>query len=481
MGKRRNRAGRAAALMLAALLTVSALCPSVAAVVDTDYVKSSTGEQIRIPITYTVAAVYGDFGEAGSLDLARDLFIDSRDQLYIADTNNHRVVVLDRDGQLIRVLTGPADKPIKTPQGVYVDDDGDVFIADTGNSRVLHLSPEGAYVEEFTAPESELLGEDFAFQPNKLYIDNTGNITILKRDAFFIMNADSEFLGYAGASTVPYSLWRVLVRIFGTEQQRSQIVKAQAYAYSNFLIHDDGMIYAVSADVNNNQIMKITSVGTNVFPSGVYGEFINNKRPQFADLAVDQNGIISAVDTVTGQIYQYSPAGELLSVFGGIGNTKGSFQLPTSMAIDSAGRLYVLDGTLNNIQVFEPTRFIEAVHTAVAAYGAGDYFAARESWQQVLEMDESYQLAHTGLGHAFMKEERWADALAEYTLAENHTGYSKAFAELRQVWVREHFALCVGIIVVVLAALVALFLLAKRYAEREDRPGKRSKAGGAQG
>ena len=474
MGKRRGRVGRAAAVVLIAALMVSFLCPAVSAVVDTDYVNSNTGEQIRIPKTYTVEAVYADFGEAGTLDLARDLFIDSRDQLYIADTNNHRIVVLDSQGQLLRVLTGPADNPIKTPQGVYVDDDGDVFIADTGNSRVLHLSPEGAFVEEFTAPESELLGEDFAFQPNKLYIDNTGNITILKRDAFFVMNADGEFLGYAGASTVPYSLWRVILRIFGTEQQRSQIVKAKAYAYSNFLIHEDGMIYAVSADVNNNQIMKITSVGTNVFPSGVYGEFLNGKRPQFADLAVDKNGIISAVDTVTGQIYQYSPAGELLSVFGGLGNTKGQFQLPTSMAVDSTGRLYVLDGTLNNIQVFAPTRFIRAVHTAVAEYAAGDYKNARNSWQTVLEMDESYQLAHTGLGHAFMKEERWEEALEEYVLAENYTGYSKAFAEIRQVWVREHFGLCVGIIVAVLAAVVALFLLAKRYAEKEYPPKKKT-------
>lgn len=466
MRKRRGLARLSAIAVVAALL-VSSFCPAAMAAVDTDYVLSASGGQIRIPKTYTVTAVYSDFGEAGTLDLARDLFIDNQDRLYVADTNNHRVLVLDRDGSLLRILTGPADKPIKTPQGIYVDEEGDVFIADTGNSRILHLSPDGEFVEEFTAPQSELLGEDFAFQPNKLYIDNTGNITILKRDAFFIMNANSEFLGYAGASTVSYSLWRVILRIFGTEQQRQQIVKPKAYAYSNFLIHDDGMIYAVSADVNNNQIMKITSVGVNVYPTRVYGEFINGKRPQFADLAVDDAGIISAVDVTTGQIYQYSPEGDLLTVFGGLGNTKGTFQLPTSMAIDSQGRLYVLDGTLNNIQVFESTQFIEMVHDAVEKYNDGDYISARDSWQVVLEMDESYQLAHTGLGDAYMKEERWSEALAEYTVAENHAGYSKAFAEIRQEWIRDNFTLCVVLIVVVLAVVILLFILAKRYAESE--------------
>lgn len=465
LGKRTKRFVAA----VACVLMTSVCCQSVGAVVDTDYVKSSSDEQIRIPKTYTVSAVYSDFGEAGTLDLARDLFIDSKDRLYIADTNNNRVLMLDKDGQLCRIFTGPESQPIKSPQGVYVDDDGDVFIADTDNSRVLHLSPEGEFVEEFTAPESELLGEDFSFQPNKLYVDSTGNITILKRDAFFIMDSNGEFLGYAGASTVSYSLWRVLVRIFGTEQQRKQIVKAQAYAYSNFLIHDDGMIYAVSADVNNNQIMKITSVGVNVYPTGVYGEFINNKRPQFADLAVDSVGIISAVDTVSGQIYQYSPDGDLLTVFGGLGDTKGTFQLPTSMAIDSEGRLYVLDGMLNNIQVFEPTSFIKKVHSAVKQYGDGNYFEARNSWEEVLEMDESYQLARTGLGDAFMKEEHWEEALSEYELAENYSGYSKAFSEIRQEWIRGHFTLCVGIIVLVLTAFVVLFIFAKRYAESENK------------
>lgn len=459
-----NRIRRYAALA-ACVLAVVACCPCADAVVDTDYIKTSSGEQIRIPKTYKVTAVYDDFGEAGTLDLARDLFIDKNDRLYVADTNNNRVLILNKNGELLRVLTGPADRPLKHPQGVYADEDGDVFIADTDNNRVLHLSPEGEFVEEFTAPQSELLGEDFALQPNKLYIDNTGNITILKRDAFFVMNADSEFLGYAGASTVPYSLWRVLIRIFGTETQRRQIVKAKAYAYSNFLIHDDGMIYAVSADVNNNQIMKITSVGVNVYPSGVYGEFIGGKRPQFADLAVDKNGIISAVDTVTGHIYQYSPEGDLLTVFGSLGNTKGTFQLPTSMAVDSEGRLYVLDGMLNNIQVFEPTRFIKSVHTAVVQYQNGDYMQARDSWAQVLEMDESYRLAHTGLGDAYMKEERWRDALDEYTLAKNNSGYSKAFTEIRQEWLRDHFALCVGIIAVAITVLIILFIMAKRFAE----------------
>ena len=138
------------------------------------------------------------------------------------------------------------------------------------------------------------------------------------------------------------------------------------------------------------------------------------------------------------------------------------------MAIDSEGCLYVLDGKLNNIQVFKPTSFIETVQDAVRKYNAGDYINARDSWTRVLEMDESYQLAHTGLGDAYMKEECWADALTEYELAENNVGYSKAFAEIRQSWIRDNFTLCVGIIVAVLVVVIVLFIAAKRYAEGEN-------------
>ena len=51
-----------------------------------------------------------------------------------------------------------------------------MYIAEKGNARILHLSPSGEFVEEFVKPDSPLLGSEFIFEPNNVYISPTGYI-----------------------------------------------------------------------------------------------------------------------------------------------------------------------------------------------------------------------------------------------------------------------------------------------------------------
>ena len=453
----------AASLLLGMPMTASAH-------VKTDYILDASGTEIRIPVSYTFRQVMQEFSSAGSLKNAQDLFIDTQNHLYVADTGNHRVLKLDLSGTLLQVYTGPEDRPMKEPNGVYVDADGDLFVADTGNRRVLHLAPDGAFVEEFGNPESDILGQDFVFEPQKVYVNKIGYLTVLKRNAFFTMDAGGQFRGYVGATQVDFDLGRVLIRMFASETQRERIRKQQAVSYSNFVIDQDGMIYATVPGANRDQIMKISSVGTNIYPSGRYGEKSLDadgrlQNPNFTDLAVDANGIISALDKANGKIYQYSQEGDLLAVFGGLGSVKGTFQVPVSIAVDGNGALYVLDSARNHIQVMEPTAFIRNVHQASAAYSAGRYDESRQLWEEILRMDETYILAHTGMGNAFYKEEQWEAAMTEYKLADNAAGYSNAFSAYRHMWFRSHFGWCVAGIAALAAGLVGLFLFCRRIAD----------------
>jgi len=66
--------------------------------------------------------------------------VDAGGNLYVADTGNNRVVVLDPAGKPLSVLRAPNDGyigPFSAPRGVAVEADGDLVVADTGNQRVV--------------------------------------------------------------------------------------------------------------------------------------------------------------------------------------------------------------------------------------------------------------------------------------------------------------------------------------------------------
>ncbi|MGI6569550.1 MAG: hypothetical protein ACOX27_00550 [Caldicoprobacterales bacterium] len=456
------------------LLLLIILCPASGhAQVEYDHVIDSD-QRVPVPLTYKPVKVINYLGEEwGYLKAAEDLFMDARGIIYIADTGNNRILKMTREGEIITSITGPEDKPLKDPRGVFVDKDGDLYIADTGNDRVVHLDPYGDFVEEFTRPDSELLPPNVSFDPNKVFVNSTGYIYIIKGRQFMMVDANNNFRGYVGAEHVGFRLNEFLTRIFASREQKKKIVKRQPPPYSNFVIHDDGMIYAVS-NSPVNQLKKINSVGKNIYPEGSYGEpdtyrYTHPFIPYFTDIAVDKKGIISILEGNLGMVYQYDQEGNNLAAFGGIGNIQGKFELPSSLIVDDEGYIYVLDKGRNDIQVFEPTRFIRNVHEAVDLYSRGRYDEALEMWELVLQTDANYTLAHKGKGKALFKEGKYRESMAEYKLADDKAGYSEAFDEYRHERFRGNFAWITGVVLLAVYALYSLFIRLSKMAKEEQR------------
>lgn len=437
-----------------------------AAALETDYVLSGDGRQeIPIPVTYRVSGVIDNLGAAGNFFKAEDIFIDARDRIYVADTGNNRVIRLTGNGDVEGIYQGPEEKPMSNPRGIFADDDGDMYVADTDNNRIVHLSATGVFIEEFVSPESEVLGKGFTLQPSKVFVSDAGYIYVIKNHTFLSMDAGNMFRGYVGAPPVGFSFTRMLIRLFASQEQKDKLARVNPSSYTNFVIAGDGMIYATSGS-KSGQIKKINAIGRNIYKDEFFGEMEINEStgqvayPYFIDLAVDRNGIISALEKNTGRIYQYDQEGSLLTVFGGIAPYKGYFETPASIACDSQGRIYVLDSSRNNIQVFEPTGFIKLVHGAVRLYTDGKYDEAKGVWLRVLDLSETYFLAHAGLGKVLFKEGRWKEAMEEYRLAENQWEYSRAFTEYRGELFRDYFGWVVlAFILCLLFVLRALYLL----------------------
>jgi DNA-binding beta-propeller fold protein YncE len=72
-------------------------------------------------------------------------------------------------------------------------------------------------------------------------------------------------------------------------------------------------------------------------------------------IAVDSQGHVLVADTGNKRIIVYSPDGNFISKFGGIGSAAGQFDEPVGLALDSKGNLYVADTWNQRIQVFVPS------------------------------------------------------------------------------------------------------------------------------
>ncbi|OAM91232.1 cellulase family glycosylhydrolase [Termitidicoccus mucosus] len=78
----------------------------------------------------------------------------ANDFLYVADTGNHTVRVVELASGAVDTLAGKAEEPdfadgagadarFNSPGGLIVDGDGDIYLADTGNSLIRKITPAG--------------------------------------------------------------------------------------------------------------------------------------------------------------------------------------------------------------------------------------------------------------------------------------------------------------------------------------------------
>ena len=450
------------------------------------------GQRVSAPTGYVhIAVISGKAEPYGLFNAPQDLFLDpTTGNLLVADTGNNRIVILDHDGNYLMEIGGEG-AGLKGPEGVFVDPQGRIWVADRGNGRVVVFDPDGSIYLELTKPDTSYLA-NIDFSPSKVVVDKRGFIyTVIGSQSnmgIVVQDGSGRFRGFFGRTRIRFNLARTLARFVATETQRKRMLRIQPAPLSNLHIDSRGFIYAISPILQKDQIQRLNSVGTNVYGEvgtrtgagklwdklldreGIaFGEtetrweWNDNMRmsvpaqlnPQFLDVAVDEFGIVSVIDSRNNQIYQYDQAGNLVSIFGGSGGSEGFFYRPVSIIAGKDGVLYVLDSGRGDIQIFRPTDITKMIHLASYEYFYGDYEKAAELWRDISERNTNFALAHTGLGKALMAQQRYREAMDEYFYAENKDAYSKAFYEYRLVWMRANFQ-WIGIGVILLLVGVGL-------------------------
>ena len=118
---------------------------------------------------------------------------------------------------------------LKNPRGVFIwegnkpttdealDLDGDgfysakyIYVADTDNARIVVFDEEGNYVRHLEQPESEVFEEDELYRPIALAVDVSERIYVVSSTTYqgiIALSSEGEFAGYIGAQKVTYSVY----------------------------------------------------------------------------------------------------------------------------------------------------------------------------------------------------------------------------------------------------------------------------------
>ncbi|WP_144697673.1 YIP1 family protein [Fictibacillus phosphorivorans] len=363
-----------------------------------------------------------------------DIFSDTKGNLYIADSGAKKILVADRNGKFVREI---GKGVLKSPTGVYVDENEKIFVADYEEEKVFRFSQDGKVEEQYGKPDSPLFGKSSSFKPQKVAVDRRGSIYVISEgstNGIIQLSKDGGFLGYYGVNSTEGSFGTFLQKLFTSESKKANMFMKTPPAPDNIALDDKGLVYSVTEGTTNEVIKKLNVAGKNM----LFGDISDEKSLQ--DIAVDYDGNMFVVSS-TGEIYEYDSFGNLLFIFGGKDdgtNRLGLFKQPTGITIDPDGRLYVTDKERGMIQVFESTAFSKQVHEGIALFKEGRYVESQKYWEEVLEMNSSFGLAHSAMGSAYYKQQDYDKALEEYQFANDVYGYSDSFWEVRHAWMQEN-------------------------------------------
>lgn len=454
------------------LLSVSLLllfsAPALGQEAYAGFTTNAWGEAVPAPAGYRVKAVLSsrDMG-AGAFNKPQDLFVDTATgRVYLADTGNSRVVVLDQGLQFLRDYSQAGDVPFVSPSGVFVSRSGDIYVADEGAGSVLRMNEAGELIRRYDRPVSELYEDSMPYRPQKVVVDSAERVYVLSAGVYqglLCFYEDGSFLNFFGASHVEVTarvvlqkLWRSLM----TRQQREAMESFVPIEYANITMDEEDMIYAVvtvSEEAGARALVKLNPMGINILPPIAF-----SSQMALIDALPENNSLYTALNKTTRQVIQFGTDSRGVALaFGGFGEQDGLFKTPVSM-VGLGEDILVLDSETGAVTVFELTAFGRAIHQAMALYGQGLYQDSIRPWQEVLRLDNNYAMAHRGLGRAYFQMEDYEQAMAHFRLSNDKQGYSDAFRELSLKRIRANMGWILGGLVMAFALVKLLGHLRRR-------------------
>lgn len=482
------------------------------------YTYSIDGKPLKSPTAYRAEGVYNPLKmqlekvtpETPNLAGASDVVTDENGDVYIADTGNNRIVILDKYYKAKAVISAYEDengkiKTLNAPTGLFVTDpakmaNGEtyIYVADTANYQVVIFDRDYNYVRTIHKPDSPVLSID-AFKPNAIAVDVYGRIFITSSSCYegvIVLSSDGQFTGFIGAQEVSISFLDRIWRSFQTKEQRESAKKLLAIPYNNITVDDDGFVYVTtssndpaekakqlasisSKDPLNSPVKKLNSAGTEIMkrngffdPGGEVGVTDPMNVSQVIDVAVGPEGSWTLLDKKRSRTYTYDQNGNLLFAFGDknrgqlLGNG-ADFVALAYQVVDGEHYMLLLDNATSEFRltVYSPTQYCNTIMDALRNHNEHNYSESIVYWQEVLTKNNNFDLAYIGIGKALYNQGKYEEAQHYLSLAYETDTHEKAFAEERKEFIQSWLVLLlIGAIVIIV--LVVKFL---GYAKRKNK------------
>jgi DNA-binding beta-propeller fold protein YncE len=251
--------------------------------------------------------------------------VDSRGRIYVADTKQQMVFVLDAQQKKVHGFSGEGPSLLLKPAYVDVDGEDRAYVSDSGGGKVVQFEPDGTAAKVYGLGKlAKPLGVAVDGKRRRLYVADA------KKNQVAVFDTESG----------------ELIQSIGTQGTEP----GQFNMPYTITVDKRGFLYVV--DYFNYRVQVFNRRGRFVFTFGTRGEAPGQFfRPK--GIAVDSKGHIYVADTMFANIQIFDQQGEPLMFFGGHGGMPGSFMLLTDISIDKQDRIYTTERGTVRVQVFQ--------------------------------------------------------------------------------------------------------------------------------
>lgn len=483
-------------LILVFICLVSSFIPSVSAsqVPYESYTYWNISENKRKAVKnrpmYEVETVINalDIGVA-DFEKLNDVCTDSKGNIYILD-NQSRIVILDNNYNFISELT-----EIKSDKGnlkfvgarsLYVHSDNTIYICDTENQRVIQCDSQGNLLHTILLPKSSLIPDDFQYRPLKVVVDSYDYVYVLSDGSYYgalMYDENQNFLGFYGANKVKGGILSAIEsikkRLFTSNAKQSASARKLPYCFVDIAIDEEDFIYTATGYTERYslaaQIKRLNPGNGNNILDSEEVNFVDDDinytyklddtfNQNLQGVAVDKDGFVYGLDATYGRIFLYDAECNMVTAFGGgmgSGSQEGTFVSATSIDLNSED-IIVCDSSNNSLTVFSINEYGRKVKGLLKSTINGDYLETKQGWQEILKQDDSLQLAYSGLAKAYFAEKDYNNALKYSKEGYDRETYALAFEFTRKQFLSDNFFLIFFSIVLLIAAIIALFVAVRK-------------------
>lgn len=307
--------------MLFVVAPALATAPPLAKIVDRVYFTSygwSEGEQFRNP-----GGVY---------------FYPKRNEVYVADTGNHQIVIFDTVGTPITRIRHDVDgmdpgsiRPGE-PRRLAINSHGDIYVVDNLARYVDVLDYRGRSITRIYP--ADLLG--------------TQRVTT-GCSAVAVDSQDNVYIGTSGDEITVLVLDRnhKLLRRIGTKGEG----KGSFQGISSLWVDDAGRVYVT--DPRGEPCVQVFSPdGSELLSFGAHSAGPNNfSLPE--GVVTDEIGDIYVLDNLRHLVAVFGPDGRFITRLGGFGNAPGDLAYPSGLGGDGKKVIFTVEKSGGRLQGFK--------------------------------------------------------------------------------------------------------------------------------